>query len=334
MVRSMMSQTTLPKSFWDYALETAARILNMVSTKKVEKIPYEVWHGKAPKLSYLKVWGCEALVKRDTLTKPDKLEPRSIKCIFIGYPKETMRYSFYYPPENKVLVARNAEFLENSLINQEASGSLEDLEIIQEEDMHSFIDTSLNHEDDDLEIDEPQSDIVPIRRSTRIRHAPDRMCLYIDAEEHELKDLGEPANYKAALLDPESEKWLNAMNVQMQSMKDNKVWVLVELPPNGEAVGSKWLFKKKTDMDENVHTYKARLVAKGYTQTPGIDYEETFSPVVDIRAIRILIAIAAYNDYEIWKMDVKTAFLNGYLNEEVKLHIFLESRSREIDQGD
>ncbi|GKB30530.1 retrotransposon protein, putative, ty1-copia subclass [Tanacetum coccineum] len=120
MVRSMMSQTTLPKSFWDYALETAARILNMIPTKKVEKTPYEVWHGQAPKLSYLKVWGCEALVKRDTLTKLDKLEPMSIKCIFIGYPKETMCYSFYYPPENKVLVARNAEFLENNLINQEA----------------------------------------------------------------------------------------------------------------------------------------------------------------------------------------------------------------------
>ncbi|GKB30528.1 retrotransposon protein, putative, ty1-copia subclass [Tanacetum coccineum] len=273
--------------------------------------------NQEPTVSYLKVWGCEALVKRDTLTKPDKLEPRSIKCIFIGYPKETMGYSFYYPPENKVLVARNAEFLENSLINQEASGSLEDLEIIQEEDTHPSIDTSLNHEEDDLEIDEPQSDIIPIRRSTRTRRPTDRMCLYIDAEEHELGDLGEPANYKAALLDPKSDNRLNAMNVEMQSMKDNEVWVLVELPPNGKTIGSKWLFKKKTDMDGAVHTYKARLVAKGYTQTPRIDYEETFSPVADIRAIRILIAIAAYYDYEIWQMDVKTDFLNGYLNEEV-----------------
>nr|GEZ40967.1 hypothetical protein [Tanacetum cinerariifolium] len=190
-----------------------------------------------------------------------------------GYPKETMGYSFYYPPKNKILVARNAEFLENSLINHEASGSLEYLEIIQEEDMHPSIDTSLNHEEDDLEIYEPQN--------------------------------------------PESKKWLNAMNVEMQSMKDNEVWVLVELPPNGKTVGSKWLFKKKTDMDGNVHIYKARLVAKGYTQTLRIDYEETFSPVADIRAIRILIAIAAYYDSEIWQLDVKTAFLNGYLNEEV-----------------
>nr|GEX15458.1 hypothetical protein [Tanacetum cinerariifolium] len=101
---------------------------------------------------------------RDTLTKPDKVKPKSNKCIFIGYLKETIRYSFYNPPENKVLVAQNAEFLENSLIDQEASGSLEDLEIIQEEDTHPSLDTSLNNEQDDLEIDEPQSDIVPIRR--------------------------------------------------------------------------------------------------------------------------------------------------------------------------
>ncbi|GJS93198.1 retrotransposon protein, putative, ty1-copia subclass, partial [Tanacetum coccineum] len=130
-------------------------------------------------------------------------------------------------------------------------------------------------------------------------------------------DLGEPANYKAALLDPESKKWLNAMNVEMQPMKDNEVWELVDLPSDGKTVGHKWLFKKKTHMDGAVHTYKARLVAKGFTQTSRIDYEETFSPVADIRAIKILIAIAAFYDYKIWKMNVKTAFINGYLSEEV-----------------
>ncbi|GJW69511.1 retrotransposon protein, putative, ty1-copia subclass, partial [Tanacetum coccineum] len=169
------------------------------------------------------VWGCEALVKRDTLTKPDKLEPRSVKCIFVGYLKETSGYCFYYPPKNKVLVARNAEFFENSLITQEASESLEDLEIIQDEDTYPSKNTSLHHDEDDQEIDEPQSDIIPIRRSTRIRHALDRMCLYVDAEEHELGDLNEPANYKAALLDPESDKWITAINVEIQSMKDNQV---------------------------------------------------------------------------------------------------------------
>ncbi|GKC28542.1 retrotransposon protein, putative, ty1-copia subclass, partial [Tanacetum coccineum] len=200
-----------------------------------------------------------------------------------------MGYSFYYPPENKVFVARNAEFLENN--------------------------TSLHHDEDDQEIDEPQSDINPIRKSSRTRRAPNRMCLHVDAEEHELGDLGKSANYKAALLDPESDKWLNAMNVEMQSIRDNEVWDLVDLPSNGKTIGYKWLFKKKTDMDGAVHTYKARLVVKGFTQTPRIDYEETFSPIADIRAIRILIAIAAFYNYEIWQMDVKTSFLNRYLNE-------------------
>nr|GEU36623.1 hypothetical protein [Tanacetum cinerariifolium] len=272
MVRSMMSQTTLPKSFWDYAFETAARILNMVPTKKV----------------YLR-----------------------------RIPKETMGYSFYGPSENKVFVAQNTEFFENDLIDLKSSGSVEDLELIQQKDKNPSLDTSLDHEEDDQKIDEPQSDTNLIRKSSKTRRAPDRMCLYIDAKEHELGDLGEPANYKAALLDLEFKKWLDAMNVEMQSMKDNDVWVLVELPPNARTVGSKWLFKKKTNMNGTIYVFKAHLVAKGFTQTYGVDYEETFSPVADIRAIRILIAIVAYYNYEIWQMDVKTAFLNGHLFEEV-----------------
>ncbi|GJS76850.1 retrotransposon protein, putative, ty1-copia subclass [Tanacetum coccineum] len=102
MVRSMMNLTTLPLSFWDYALESATRILNMVPTKKVDKTPYELWYGKVPNLSYLKVWGCEALVKRDT---PDNYGKR------------------YY-----------AEFFEKRLISQEISGRAVDLEEIQEEE--------------------------------------------------------------------------------------------------------------------------------------------------------------------------------------------------------
>ncbi|GJX25645.1 retrotransposon protein, putative, ty1-copia subclass [Tanacetum coccineum] len=291
MVRSMMNLTTLPLSFWDYALESATRILNMVPTKKVDKTPYELWYGKFPNLSYLKVWTCEALVKRDT---PDKLEQRCVMCIFIRYPKKTMGYYFYFPPENKIVVARYAEFFEKRLISQEISGRAE---------VEGF--------------EPPQEEVIPIRRSERTHQAPNRLCLNVKVEEHSLGDLGEPANYKAAMLDPESKRWVDAMNAEMQSMIDNMVWVLVDLPPNCKTVRSKWIFKKKTDMDGNVHIYKARLVAKGYTQTYMVDYEETFSPVADIRAIRILISIAAFYDYEIWQMDVKTAFLNGYLDEDI-----------------
>ncbi|GKE54817.1 retrotransposon protein, putative, ty1-copia subclass [Tanacetum coccineum] len=92
---------------------------------------------------------------------------------------------------------------------------------------------------------------------------------------------------------------------------------MIDLPPKYFIVGSKWLFKKKTDMDGNIHTSKARLVAKGFTQTYGVDYEETFSHVAKIKAIRILIAKEAFYDYKIRQMDVKIAFLNGHLNEDI-----------------
>ncbi|GKD57124.1 retrotransposon protein, putative, ty1-copia subclass [Tanacetum coccineum] len=223
MVRSMMNLTTLSLSFWDYALESATRILNMVQTMKVDKTPYELWYRKVPNLSYLEVWGCEALMKRDT---PDKLQQRSVNEI----PMEVKGF------------------------------------------------------------ESPQEADILIRRSERTHRAPNRLCLDVE---------------------------IDVMNAKIQSMMDNMVWVLVDLPPGCKSFGSKWIFKKKTNMDGIVHTYKACLVAKGYTQLYGVDYEETFSPIADNRAIRILVTIAAYYDYEIWQMDIKTTFLNSYLDEDI-----------------
>ncbi|GJS53029.1 retrotransposon protein, putative, ty1-copia subclass [Tanacetum coccineum] len=223
MVRSMMNLTTLPLSFWDYALESATRILNMVPTKKVDKTPYEMWYGKVPNLSYLKVWGCEALVKRDT---PDKLEQRSVKCIFIGYPKEMMGYYFYFPPENKIVVARYAEFFEKRLISQEISGRAVDLEEIQEEEdtTPSEITSNIPQEVEGFEPPQPpQEEVIPIRRSNRTHRAPNRLCLNVEVEEHSLGDLNEPTSYKAAMLDSKSNKWIDAMNAEIQSMMDNMV---------------------------------------------------------------------------------------------------------------
>ncbi|GKD81550.1 retrotransposon protein, putative, ty1-copia subclass [Tanacetum coccineum] len=236
MVQSMMNLTTQRLSFWNYALESSTRILNMVPTKKVDKTPYELWYGKVPNLSYL---------------------------------KETISYYFYFPPENKIVVARYAEFFEKNLITQEVSGRAMDLEEIQNEDTSPSEITSE----------------IPMKVK--------------EAEEHSLGDLNEPTSYKSAMLDSESNKWIDAINAEIQSLMDNMVWVLVDLPPGCKTVGSKWIFKKKTDMDGIVHTYKSRLVAKGYTQLYGVDYEETFTPVPNIKAIRILISIAAYYDYEI-----------------------------------
>ena len=118
-------------------------------------------------------------------------------------------------------------------------------------------------------------------------------------------------------MSPDSAKWFEAMKSEMGSMYENKVWTLVDLPDDQQAIENKWIFKKKMDADGNVTVYKARLVVKGFRQVQGVDYDETFSPVAMLKSVRIMLAIAAFFDYEIWQMDVKTAFLNGFLKEEL-----------------
>ena len=103
----MMSLTRLPLLFWGYALEIATFMLNRASSKSVETTPYELWFGKKPKLSFLKIWGCDAYVKK---FQPDKLEPKSEKCVFIEYPKVTIGYTFYHRSEGKLFVAKMDPF--------------------------------------------------------------------------------------------------------------------------------------------------------------------------------------------------------------------------------
>ena len=104
-----MYLTDLPLSFWGDALEIAAFMFNRTPSKSVETTRYELWFSSKPKLSFLKVWSCDAYVKK---LQPDKLEPKSEKCVFIEYPKETVGYTFYHRSEGKTFVAKNGSFLE------------------------------------------------------------------------------------------------------------------------------------------------------------------------------------------------------------------------------
>jgi hypothetical protein len=96
---------------------------------------------------------------------------------------------------------------------------------------------------------------------------------------------GEPSNFEEAMVGPDSNKWFEAMKSEIGSMYENKVWTLVDLPDDRQAIENKWIYKKKTDADGNVTVYKARLVAKGYRQVQGVDYDETFSPVAMLKSV-------------------------------------------------
>ena len=113
------------------------------------------------------------------------------------------------------------------------------------------------------------------------------------------------------------------MRDELDSMARNEVWELVDLPPGRKAIGNKWVFKVKRRADGSLDKFKARLVAKGYTQVEGVDYEKTFSPLVRLSSVRLLLVLVAHLDLELFQMDVKTAFLNGNLKEEIYMDLSL-----------
>ncbi|XP_010227146.2 uncharacterized protein LOC104581371, partial [Brachypodium distachyon] len=317
MVRSMMSLTDLPLSFWGYALETAAFTLNRAPSKSVETTPYELWFGKKPKLSFLKVWGCEAYVKR---LQPDKLEPKSEKCVFIGYPKETIGYTFYHRSEGKVFVAKNGSFLEKEFLSKEVSGRKVELDEVIEPSLEFECSAapetvpvhpaSAREEANDNDHEVLNETTTELRRSTRTRNTPE--WYNVRVMNVMLLDNDEPANYEEAMMSPDSEKWLEAMKSKMGSMYENQVWTLVDLPNDRKAVENKWIFKKKTDADGNVTVYKARLVIKGFgfVQTHGeaCIYKKVSGSSVAFLILYVDDILLIGNDIELLKS------VKGYLN--------------------
>ncbi|GAA0183000.1 hypothetical protein LIER_30491 [Lithospermum erythrorhizon] len=137
-----------------------------------------------------------------------------------------------------------------------------------------------------------------LRRSSRDHHEPERW--YGEAF---IIESDEPASYKEEINSKDADKWQIAMQFEMDSMYQNKVWSLLDLPNGVRPIECKWVFKKKHDKDGNVDVFKARLVAKGFKQVHDVDYDETYSPVAMLKSIRIILAIAAFHDHEIWQMD-------------------------------
>jgi len=157
---------------------------------------------------------------------------------------------------------------------------------------------------------------MTLRRSQRVR----RSAILDDYEVYNIEEAqmeGDPTSFEEAMKSNHSSKWLKAMEDEMESMSTNEVWDLEPIPKGAKTVGCKWVYKTKYDSQGNIERHKARLVAKHFTQREGIDYNETFSPVSFKDSFRIIMALVAHYDIELHQMDVKTAFLNGDLEENV-----------------
>ena len=198
----------------------------------------------------------------------------------MGYPKETIAYTFYLRSEGKIFVAKNGCFLEKEFLSKEVSGRKVELDEVLplERDSDAAQETipvmPTPTEEENHDNDQGTSDQVTteLRRSTRTRSAPEWYGNPV--LEIMLLDNNEPSNYEEAMAGPDSNKWLEAMKSEIESMYENKVWTLTDLPDDRRAIENKWIFKKKTDADGNVTIYKARLVTKGYRQVQGVYYDD------------------------------------------------------------
>ena len=155
----MMSYSTLPISFWGYALNTTIHLLNLVPSKSIPKTPTELWSGRKPSMKYLHIWGCPAHVLKGKL---DKLEPKSEVCLIVGYPKETRGYLFYSHKDNKVFISTNAKFLENDYMNNFTPRSRVALAEMNE----PVIEQSMDETRDDMAVLDTPQDITHEMTST------------------------------------------------------------------------------------------------------------------------------------------------------------------------
>ncbi|GJY20268.1 zinc finger, CCHC-type containing protein [Tanacetum coccineum] len=321
MVNSMLSYSGLSEGFWGEAMLTACYILNRTPNKNSKQTPYEIWTKKVPNLTYLRVWGCRAVV-RLTEPKMKNLGEKGIDCIFIGYAEHSKCYRFYviepndYVSVNSIIESRDAIFDEDRFTSIPRPRGM-----IQP--------SSSKIAEDEVEgTDDVPGPSVP-RKSTRTRKAKsfgsDFQLYLVEGTRDKTLSQREycfiieedPRTLSEAMASRDVAFWKEAVQSEIDSIMHNDTWELTDLPPGCKALGCKWILKRKMKVDGSIDKYKARLVIQGFRQKEGIDFFDTYAPVARITTIRLLLALAAIHDLVIHQMDVKTAFLNGDLDEEI-----------------
>lgn len=354
MSRSMLRHAKLDSKFWPYAVAMATHIKNLSPHRALaNKTPQEVWSGQKPDVAHLRVFGCHAYVLIQDKHRT-KMQSKVKKCILVGYgePDGVKAYRLYDPDTKKIILSRNVVFDETSFglpTAQETTSNLEMLPQLLEQERAQ---TESLTRADALPLSEsppPESPMPPtspeppmpptppelpmpptlpeqesedeeqvveleLRRSQRERRPSVLLRGYaLIAEGIDLTD-DVPENVVEAMNDG---SWREAVESELTSLRKNEVYKEAELPQGEKVIDSKMIFKIKRDGEGKVVRHKARLVVRGFQQRAGIDYEDTFAPVVRFTTIRALLAVAAARNWTVKQLDVQTAFLHGDIDRTV-----------------
>lgn len=332
--RCLLFDAKLGKEFWAEAVNTAVYLQNRIVKAALQnRTPYEVWTGSKPNLSHLRIFG-STVMKHIPKEKRHKWDRKSEQCIFVGYPEDIKGYRLYNPATRSITTSRDVVFINENKFSEDimieikeknaesetSSPTVGDLSDTSGEDSFASVETSVDLDEtytpsfQDEESLESEEDMLLRTLPKRHRQPPDRFGYMVTQECN--KPVSDELSLEEALEGSEKEHWEQAIKEELKSFEDNKAWDIVDIPVSANIVKCKWVLKKKCDSDNNVR-YRARLVAKGCSQRHGVDYSETFSPVVRHTTLRLLFALSVQMNLKVNHLDVKTAFLNGDLSETI-----------------
>jgi hypothetical protein len=347
--KAMIHDQSLPMFLWAEASMTAAYVQNRNPHKILKNItPEEAFTGVKPEVGHFGIFGCLVYIHVPK-EKRSKLEPSGRKGTFVGYNESSKEYRIYISGQRQIEVSRDVSFEEEVAFRKSRRSHIETDSEREEEMVSSPPHTPAVQRESDEPVEtiepvdpvDPTEPVHPIdvprqitvgrkrpawarqtlqeaeghagpRGTFRESKRPQRFSSYIAAMSHIIDY--EPSSYEEASSQP---IWKDAMTEEYQSIMKNDVWDIVPRPKGKYMVTSKWIYKIKHVADESIEKHKARFVARGFSQVEGIDYEETFAPVARYTSIRTIIALASALGWRLHQTDVKTAFLNGEIEEEV-----------------
>nr|GEW94370.1 retrovirus-related Pol polyprotein from transposon TNT 1-94 [Tanacetum cinerariifolium] len=319
MSRVMLNEQSLPQKFWCNAVDTLTYILNRILIRAIlGKTPYELLRGRKPTLDYFRVFGSKCFIL-NTKDYHTKFDPKSYEDVFLGYTQNSKAYIILNKHTRKIEESLTLTFDETPPPFK--TSSLADNDLDEEEAIKVTERKTLENdiEDETLKIDEifnikksrnhPLENVIGNHNQRTLRSQAQNQSnffCFISTIEHK--------NVNEALTD---ESWIIAIQEELNQFIVNDVWELVPQPRNMTIIRTKWVFRNKLDENDVVSRNKAKLVAQVYNQQEGINYDETYALVHRLESIRILLAYACALDFKIFQMDVKRAFLNGFIHKEV-----------------
>jgi hypothetical protein len=332
MARSMMNEKNIGQIYWVEVIHTAVHVLNKAHLRpQSDKTHYELWYGRPASIKHFKVFGSKCYIKNND-ENLGKYDDRADEGIFLGYATNSKGYKCYNKRLHKMVDCIDIKFDEGiparEVYNNESS--TEDTakdgdEQVQESENE---DSESDEDRDTLTDSNQQTTSNSSSRITQKNHPASQIIGEKDKGVQTMRkiikntkqshiafiSMLEPKNFNEAGKD---DHWVKAMNDELDQIEKNNTLEMVHRPEGKNIIGSKWIFKNKLNEQGQVVRNKPRLVCKGYAQIEGLDFDETFAPVARLEAIRIFLAYACHKRFKVYQMDVKLAFLNGDLNEEV-----------------